>query len=403
MAVLQGVLRGLPRGSMKPPGLPGMPMGRGGPSWEAKARFMVSMGRSPEEAEMAAKAGVMLGEQQESPETGSLRAAREWDRKQKVLEDAREARAQATAKATAEAKAAEASHREKALNMLMGGGAPPPQPQGRMSGLLPELQPRPRIEQQPPGIQQQLAGIQQQGGAQPSIEEMQQLAESPPEEVQPPQGMMGLDDDLKQAIRTYVQTQGAVGLSPVSAMTEQRRRTSEEQAGVEAQVEQTIATSQDRRALEQLRATGVSEEILGMVEGGTLTPQQGLNEHQQQQATALATQEREEAKTLRRETSVERDLTDARRVRDLTALSLKRGASKEEATAYAKTGRISPLPTKPGAAPGFDPQQAVEQVSTLPNYERRDILRKLTEAQMTKTLNPSQQAVYDFLRSQGAR
>lgn len=250
MPVLAGVLRGLPRGPMRMPGMPGF-TGRGGPSWEARARFMQSMGRSPQEAELAARAGVMLGERAESPETQKLRAAREWDRRQKVIEEAREARAQATAKATAEAKAAEASHREKALNMMMGGPKPPLiqerlpleyRDELRPQGMAPDIQQRPLAPTS--WRDPSLATLPE------DPEAIGALLKGPPSAVQTarPQGPMGFDDDLKRDVRSYVET--GVGLSPMQAMTEQRRRNTEAAAAAEARA----ATAQKQADAERQRA-----------------------------------------------------------------------------------------------------------------------------------------------------
>lgn len=66
MPVLTGVLRARP--IIRLPLMPGF-TGRGGPSREARARLMRMLGRTPAEAEAAARAGVTLGAPQAPPPT----------------------------------------------------------------------------------------------------------------------------------------------------------------------------------------------------------------------------------------------------------------------------------------------------------------------------------------------
>ena len=101
--VIAGMLRAGRRRRGRLPGMPGF-TGRGGPSWETRARAMEAMGHSPEKARALAKAGVMLGEpgpapptmEEEAARAGALTAARmKEEEPYKEAERTREAKARA--------------------------------------------------------------------------------------------------------------------------------------------------------------------------------------------------------------------------------------------------------------------------------------------------------------------
>lgn len=298
MSVLSGVLRTRPGRTRLTPGF----TGRGGPSWEAKSRFMRAMGRGPLQANLAAKAGVMLGAPQESETESRLKAADEWDRRQKVQEAAREERAQAEARLKAQAKADEAQAQERSMAAL----------------------------------------------------------ELPP--------------DLAVAVKGGQITLG-------QAMTAMSNRRAEK----------------TRQGGELLRRVGAPLGRAAKAVGGFLERGREMFEEAGTTGQELAAKKEQEDQERMEEELAEAEQREAR----VAAFGQKRPDLSPAQLEDYVTGGVTPtMPPSPGPQPGLTPEEGVDALKAMRvDFFRKEEFAKLVAKQRTKTLNDTEQAMFDYLKT----